>query len=130
MGTATPGRAGHIRQQRPRSTMYLLIATKEWELLYSECHLQAASTSISDHCSMIITCAPFHKRYKGFRFELLWLLSPEFKDIVTRSWMKLVSPTNKARILHIKLARLARALKQWHNAKMASSKRESGGHRN
>jgi endonuclease/exonuclease/phosphatase family metal-dependent hydrolase len=39
-----------------------VFTTKEWELLYPHCHLQAASTMVSDHCPMVLTCAPFQKR--------------------------------------------------------------------
>jgi endonuclease/exonuclease/phosphatase family metal-dependent hydrolase len=46
-----------------------VFVTKEWEMLYSNCHLQAGGSSISDHCPMILTCNPFHRAYKVFRFE-------------------------------------------------------------
>jgi hypothetical protein len=43
---------------------------------------------------------------------------PEFKDLVAQSWMAPVHPMNKARVLHIKLARLAKSLKQWNKQRM------------
>jgi hypothetical protein len=95
---------------------------KEWELLYTNCHLQAGGTSISDHCPMVLTCNPFHRRYRGFCFEAFWLQMPKFKDIVGQSWAKPVSTTNKACTLHIKLARLAKVLKRWHKQKMVDNK--------
>jgi endonuclease/exonuclease/phosphatase family metal-dependent hydrolase len=33
-----------------------MFSTKEWEFLYSNCHLQVGSTSVSDHCALILTC--------------------------------------------------------------------------
>jgi hypothetical protein len=49
---------------------------------------------------------------------------PEFREVVAQSWVKPVSTANKARTLHIKLARLANVLKRWHKQKMVDSKRE------
>jgi endonuclease/exonuclease/phosphatase family metal-dependent hydrolase len=40
--------------------------TKEWELAFSNCYLQALSTSVSDHCPLLITCTPFNRKYQGF----------------------------------------------------------------
>jgi exonuclease III len=39
-----------------------IFASQDWELLHDDCRLQAGSTSISDHCPMVLSCAPFHKR--------------------------------------------------------------------
>jgi hypothetical protein len=36
-----------------------------------------------------------------------------------------VATTNKARLLHIKLSRLAKALKRWHKTKMAQARQEA-----
>jgi hypothetical protein len=102
-----------------------VFASKEWEILHSDCHLQAGSTPISDHCPMILSCAPFHKRFKGFRFESWWLLAPDFKDIVSQSWQKSVNSANKARVIHIKLSRLAKELKKWSRQKTAAKKQDS-----
>jgi hypothetical protein len=62
---------------------------------------------------------------KGFRFESCWLLAPDFKEVVLQSWLKPVSSGNKARTLHIKLSRLAKALKMWHKQRMIIQKQES-----
>jgi hypothetical protein len=99
-----------------------IFVTKDWGLMYTNGHLQAGATSISDHCPMVLTCNPFHIRYRGFRFESFWLQMPEFRDLVAESWAKLVSTANKARTLHIKLARLAKILKHWHKQNMVDNK--------
>jgi hypothetical protein len=83
-----------------------------------------ALISVSDHCPMILSCSPTSRRYKGFRFESYWLQMPEFKEIVAQSWVRPVSASNKVRALHIKLSRLAKALKKWHRQRMAESRRE------
>jgi hypothetical protein len=76
--------------------------------MHPNCHLQALGTAISDHYPMVMNCDPFHRLYKGFMFEAWWLQQPDFGNIVQQSWSQLVQSQNKARILHIKLARLAK----------------------
>jgi hypothetical protein len=50
---------------------------------------------------------------------------PEFREFVIQSCSKPVSNANKARVLHIKLARLAKSLKRWHKQRMQEAKREN-----
>jgi exonuclease III len=53
-------------------------ASREWELAYPHCYLQAISSSVSDHCPILLTSSPPQRRFKGFRFEAFWLRMPEF----------------------------------------------------
>jgi hypothetical protein len=50
-------------------------------------------------------------------------LLPEFRDVVGHSWRQPIAADNKARALHIKLARLAKALKKWNKDKIADNKK-------
>jgi hypothetical protein len=104
--------------------IYHVFVTREWELMYTDCHLQAGGSSMSDHCPMILNCSPFHMRYKGFRFESCGLVMTEFKELVAQSWMAPVHSMNKARVLHIKLARLAKSLKQWNKQRILIARQE------
>jgi hypothetical protein len=63
---------------------------------------------------MLLTCNRFQRRYKGLRFESSWLLRDDFKQTVRQSWTALMRTNNRARTLHIMLARLAKSLKRWH----------------
>jgi hypothetical protein len=98
---------------------------REWEMKQPHCHLQALGSLVSDHCPMVVTCQPFHRRYNGFRFESWWLKAPGFRELVQHIWNKEVMSTNKARVLHIKLAILAKALKPWNKERLQLLKRES-----
>jgi hypothetical protein len=49
---------------------------------------------------------------------------PELKDLVSQSWSTPVATTNKARVFHVQLARLARVLKRWSRETQAGLKRE------
>jgi hypothetical protein len=102
-----------------------ILVTWEWELTHADAHMQAMSSSMSDHCPLLLSCSPFHHKYKGFRFEAWWLKMPGLKELVTESWTQPVSSGNKARTLHIKLARLAKKLKQWSKTRKGELEQES-----
>jgi hypothetical protein len=50
---------------------------------------------------------------------------PGLKELVTESWTQPMSSGNKARTLHIKLARLAKKLKQWSKTRKGELEQES-----
>jgi hypothetical protein len=62
---------------------------------------------------------------EGFRFEMHWLQSPEFKTQVQQARAGPVRTSNKAWLLHIELARLAKALRRWNRLKVAHTRREA-----
>jgi hypothetical protein len=102
-----------------------VFVSKELELTHPSCYLQALGTSVFDHCPMLLSRQPFHRRYKGFRFEASWLHMSEFKQIVQESWAHPVQSGNKMRALHIKLARLGKNLRAWSKKKIKEMRREA-----
>jgi hypothetical protein len=98
---------------------------KEWELTHPSCYLQALALWSLTIAPMLLSCQPFHRRYKGFRFEASWLHMPEFKQIVQESWAHQVQSNNKMRALHIKLARLGKNLRAWSKKKIKEIRREA-----
>jgi hypothetical protein len=48
-----------------------------------------------------------------FRFESYWVQLPNFVEVVQDSWARVVHSLDKVRAFHIKLSRLAKALKPW-----------------
>lgn len=74
---------------------------------------------------MVITCTPFHRRYRGFRFESFWLKQHGFLEQVKESWDRPAPSNSKARTLHIKLSRLAKALKTWGRRCMDELKQQA-----
>ena len=90
-----------------------VFCTKDWEMNHQHSYMQALSSSASDHCPMLLSCNPFHKAYAGFRFEAYWLRLPGFAETVVQSWTKPCHSNDKIRVLHIKLARLGKALRSW-----------------
>jgi exonuclease III len=102
-----------------------VFSSREWELKQPHCHLQALRSSVYDHCPMVLSCGPFHRRYTGFRFQSWWTHATGFLEVVQKCWQVPVNSNNKARVLHVKLARLAKALKRWSKERLALIKQES-----
>jgi len=71
---------------------------------------------------MLLTCNPFHRNFTGFRFEPYWLHLPGFAETVVDSWTKPFSSADKIRVLHVKLARLGKALKKWSRSMVEEKK--------
>jgi exonuclease III len=103
-----------------------VFSTRDWrELSHGAPHLQALGSSMSDHCPLLLTCSHALRKYRGFRFEAYWLKFSDFNEQVINSWSRSVNSGNKARALHIKLARLAKDLKHWNKTRIAALKKES-----
>jgi hypothetical protein len=50
---------------------------------------------------------------------------PGFRETVQKSWEEPVNSLNKPRTLHIKLARLVKALKKWSKERLSTMKQEA-----
>lgn len=93
-----------------------VLVTNDWEAAFPHYQLSPASTNVSDHCPLILKKMEA-AHYKAFRFENHWLKCPEFDGIVTQAWSKEVKSGDPIRVLHTKLYRTARALKEWNKHK-------------
>lgn len=102
-----------------------IFCTRDWELANTDCFVQAISSSMSDHCPMLLTCSPFRHRDRSFKFESYWLRMPGFLEVVSQAWTRQVRSDDKIRHMHIKLSRTARALKKWSREQMGMLKRQS-----
>jgi hypothetical protein len=81
--------------------------------LFPNSFLRTVSSSMSDHCMLILTGESDHAVLKDFRFEDYWTQQRGFLDLVLISWNNLVSPSDHIRSLHIKFCRVAKALRLW-----------------
>lgn len=88
--------------------------------MFPQCHLRAVSSSISDHCAMVLTGQVCQRQYRGFRFEDYWIKLRGFKDIVSESWAAVVYHGDAMWTLHHKLSRLARALRIWSRSRVGN----------
>jgi hypothetical protein len=99
-----------------------LFCTEQWELQHPNCYLQALSSSMSDHCPLLLSYMPASNLKKGFRFESFCTRLPNFLEVVQKSWERPIQTRDCLRALHIKLSRLAKALKSWSKQHVMQAK--------
>jgi hypothetical protein len=88
--------------------------TPEWEDFFASPILQPLSSSVSNHCPLLLT--PLHPPVTRprFCFEFFWPMMEGFQDRIKEVWSRHVpSQFNGLVSLHIKLSRIAKALKGW-----------------
>lgn len=107
-------------QQRPTFVkLDRLFVTTTWEVSFPEAHLQALSTSGSDHCPLLLTCGDPGPKKRKFRFETYWTKIEGFMDIIRESWEQQVDAEDPYAILYVKMARLSKKLSQWGQKKIS-----------
>jgi hypothetical protein len=76
--------------------------TISWSELHAD--LQALSSLVSDHCSLILYSQEYNPRPPIFIFEAHWALMPGFVECVQEAWSwPISSRQNEMMILHINL---------------------------
>jgi exonuclease III len=97
-------------------------ASVEWNELYPEASLSVVSSSLSDHCPilMIRTAQSFIGRW--FRFNRFWWKLEGFADVVKALWDDPSGdmPADPLRRLDFKLRRTSRGLQSWSQRKVGS----------
>ncbi|KAK1647521.1 hypothetical protein QYE76_065326 [Lolium multiflorum] len=89
-------------------------ASVDWEELHPDASLTALSSSISDHCPILMSTAVASHFGKRFRFERFWLKLEGFMDTVKALWegadLGEVVPLNPIARVGLKLRRVARGI--------------------
>jgi hypothetical protein len=83
------------------------------ELAFPTHILQALSTSLSDHCPLLLSNQGSPRRPRSFRFENFWTSMPGFLHVVQRAWATPNTHTNPVHRLNFRLATTAKALRTW-----------------
>uniref|UniRef100_J3NA39 CCHC-type domain-containing protein n=1 Tax=Oryza brachyantha TaxID=4533 RepID=J3NA39_ORYBR len=79
-------------QQQPiLAKLDRVFVTASWEELFSEMSLQALSSSVSDHCPILLACGSYLHKPRKFRFENFWIKLDGFGQMARlsrklRSW--------------------------------------------
>jgi hypothetical protein len=110
-------------QQNPTMTKIdHLFASAEWLEIFPRTDLQALASMGSDHCPLSLQGDTSFEFYRGFRFEAYWVGMPGFMETVQHAWEQPVNTQNALLRMHVKLLRLARALKVWRRAHFSNWK--------
>jgi hypothetical protein len=86
---------------------------ENWELHYPTSYLQALSSSMYDHCPLLLSPLPAYNSTRSFKFETFWPNLLGYLDMVHQVWVRPVRTMDYIKVMHIKLCRLSKALKIW-----------------
>lgn len=100
--------------ERERATLVKLdrvFASVDWEVMFPDCFLSAASTATSDHCLLILDLDAHMHMGRRFRFECFWPKADGFVEVVADAWQSILG--NPYRVLDVKLKATSKALSRW-----------------
>jgi hypothetical protein len=85
----------------------------EWDLMFNRFNLHALSSSLSDHCPLLLCQHARPKARDSFHFENFWPRIPGFMEVVQMAWQESVPGISPLNILYYKLQHTAKALRKW-----------------
>lgn len=107
------GRKFTWSNDRTQTRIDRALCSAEWDLMMPNVFLQALSSTVSDHCPLLLAGCGTVQKYKGFRFEEFWPRIDGYHEVVAAAWNQNVHVTNPLLRLHIKLQRTSKALRRW-----------------
>jgi hypothetical protein len=85
----------------------------EWDTAFDTHVLHALSTSLSDHCPILLSNRNSPRRPQSFKFENYWTKLPGFLETVQSIWNKPPEHHEPFHRLYHKLGATAKALRAW-----------------
>lgn len=95
---------------------------EDWDLDFGTHLLHALSSSLSDHCPLLLANDKGPTRTKSFRFENFWIKMPGFKEVVQDAWNQDVNHVDPYHVLFHKLKKTSQKLRKWSKTIFAHSK--------
>jgi hypothetical protein len=68
------------------SKLDTFFCNEDWDVTFSNHILNALSSSLSDHCPLILANDSGPKKPKSFRFQNFWTKMPGFTHVVNEAW--------------------------------------------
>jgi hypothetical protein len=94
----------------------------EWDLCFDSHILNALSSSLLDHCPLLLSDDRDPRKPRTFKFENFWTRIPGFKDVVTRTWNNPSSHLEPCQRLFHKLRVTAKSLTGWSRRLFSNTK--------
>ena len=95
---------------------------EDWDLDFGTHILHALSSSLSDHCPLLLANDKGPQRSKPFRFENFWIKMPGFKEVVQGAWSANSGHSDPYLNLFHKLTEVGKKLRKWSRTMFAHSK--------
>ncbi|XP_073360068.1 uncharacterized protein [Aegilops tauschii subsp. strangulata] len=93
-----------------------------WDLQFGTHLLHALTSSLSDHCPLLLANDKGPPRTKSLRFENFWIKMPRFKEVVQGAWNQEVNHIDPYHILFQKMKKTSHVLRKWSKTIFAHSK--------
>lgn len=87
------------------------LCNPQWELIYLNCMLRSLSSSMSDHCPLLISDMEQITTPRKFEFENYWPLMSGYSEVVHEVWSQPVQEVDPIKTLVTKMQKAARALR-------------------
>ena len=85
----------------------------EWDTTYNTHVLHALSSSLSDHCPLLLADDKGPRRPRSFKFENIWVSLPGFAEVIQTAWNEHMPHSEPYQVLHHKLRKTALRLSEW-----------------
>jgi hypothetical protein len=86
-----------------------VVCNKEWDLMLAGFRFQALSSSLFEHCPLLLHQQPKPRTKDTFGFENFWSRILGFREAVQEAWQEPVLGISPLNILHYKLQHTTRA---------------------
>ncbi|KAK1644652.1 hypothetical protein QYE76_062457 [Lolium multiflorum] len=94
----------------------------DWDIRFDTHVLHALSSSLSDHCPLLLADDSGPRKPHSFKFENFWPRIPGFDDVVHQAWNEPTTHTEPCHILHHKLKKTGFALSKWGRHRFSNTK--------
>jgi hypothetical protein len=97
-------------------------SNEAWDLTHDDHVLHALSSSLSDHCPLLLASCHGPKKPHSFRFEEFWVDIPGFFDVVNKAWAEPTFHSEPYHILHTKLTLTGKLNMVWSKGLFSNAK--------
>jgi hypothetical protein len=112
-------------QQDPTmSKLDAFFCNEEWDIAFSSHILHTLSSSLSDHCQLLLASNKGPKKPRSFQFENFWIKMPGFKDVAQEAWNNVAGHEEPCQRLFHKLKATGKSLQKWSKSLFSKAKVE------
>jgi hypothetical protein len=90
-----------------------IFCNAEWDISFADHIFHALSSSLSDHCPLLLAGVVGPHRPRSFKFENFWTKMPRFYEVVNKAWSETIPHVEHCHVLFHKLKRLGESLRKW-----------------
>ena len=93
-----------------------------WDTYFNTHLLHALSSSLSDHCPLLLADDKGPRRPRTFKFENFWISMPGFMEVVNKAWNEPLEHSEPYQVLFHKLKKVALRLSEWSRGLFSKAK--------